>query len=239
MLPSHPFHLSWLLWHLLVSPSASHSGWEDAWQSDQFHTIHHARSDCNYGGTTLPWDLWCGTFRAALSEASLHPRRDGRYAPAHRALFWDSSVDPKRAGDSLARASGVRPGAGARKSSQKEEEGDGGARSFVPARLDVVYGLGVAACAGAAAAGVLVPGGFFGRRPRLAAAALALGPLVLAFLLAPLKAGAAKPWTFPFHKEPALVLQPHIAVAVVCCVVPVFRTVELLVATEHDRLASS
>ena len=32
--------------HLLLSPAASHSGWEDHMQSDQFHYIHHAKFEC-------------------------------------------------------------------------------------------------------------------------------------------------------------------------------------------------
>ena len=27
--------------HLLISPAASHSGWEDHFQSDQYHYLHH------------------------------------------------------------------------------------------------------------------------------------------------------------------------------------------------------
>jgi sterol desaturase/sphingolipid hydroxylase (fatty acid hydroxylase superfamily) len=38
-----PFHMMWNGMHLLLSPAASHSGWEDHMQSDQFHYLHHAK----------------------------------------------------------------------------------------------------------------------------------------------------------------------------------------------------
>lgn len=31
-------------------------------QSDQFHYIHHAKFECNYGSASLPLDQWFGTF---------------------------------------------------------------------------------------------------------------------------------------------------------------------------------
>lgn len=44
-----PFIMMWNGIHLLISPAASHSGWEDHFQSDQFHYLHHAKFECNYG----------------------------------------------------------------------------------------------------------------------------------------------------------------------------------------------
>jgi hypothetical protein len=32
-------------------------------QSDQFHYIHHAKFECNYGSASFPLDHWFGTFR--------------------------------------------------------------------------------------------------------------------------------------------------------------------------------
>lgn len=66
----HPFHLLWNGMHLLLSPAASHSGWEDNLQSDQFHYVHHARFECNYGSASLPLDRLFGTFRNVLSEGA-------------------------------------------------------------------------------------------------------------------------------------------------------------------------
>ena len=36
-----PFAFMWNAVHLLISPAASHSGWEDHFQSDQYHYLHH------------------------------------------------------------------------------------------------------------------------------------------------------------------------------------------------------
>ena len=36
-----PFAFMWNRVHLLISPAASHSGYEDNMQSDQFHYLHH------------------------------------------------------------------------------------------------------------------------------------------------------------------------------------------------------
>ena len=41
ILLASPFALLWNGVHLLLSPAASHSGWEDHFQSDQFHYLHH------------------------------------------------------------------------------------------------------------------------------------------------------------------------------------------------------
>lgn len=35
--------------HLLISPAASHSGWEDCFQSDVYHYMHHRYFECNHG----------------------------------------------------------------------------------------------------------------------------------------------------------------------------------------------
>jgi hypothetical protein len=37
--------------HLLLSPGASHSGFEDHWQADAYHYFHHRYVSCNYAGT--------------------------------------------------------------------------------------------------------------------------------------------------------------------------------------------
>lgn len=57
-----PFHFMWNGVHLLLSPAASHSGWEDHMQSDQFHYLHHAKFECNYGSASMPLDRVFGTF---------------------------------------------------------------------------------------------------------------------------------------------------------------------------------
>jgi sterol desaturase/sphingolipid hydroxylase (fatty acid hydroxylase superfamily) len=38
-----PFHLLWNGLHAVISPAAGHSGYEDHWQSDQLHYLHHSK----------------------------------------------------------------------------------------------------------------------------------------------------------------------------------------------------
>jgi len=61
-----PFCFMWFGVHLLISPAASHSGYEDNFQSDQFHYLHHRFFECNYGTGGIPYDKWFGTFRDSL-----------------------------------------------------------------------------------------------------------------------------------------------------------------------------
>merc|ERR1719253_827782 len=64
-----PFHMLWSGVHALISPAASHSGWEDHWQTDQFHYLHHMRFECNYGTAGMPLDYLFGTVRGSFSPA--------------------------------------------------------------------------------------------------------------------------------------------------------------------------
>ena len=61
-----PFQYLWNGYHLLLSPAASHSGYEDHVQSDQFHYVHHAKFNCNYGSGSFPLDRIFGTFEDIL-----------------------------------------------------------------------------------------------------------------------------------------------------------------------------
>ena len=63
-----PFAFMWNGVHLLISPAASHSGWEDHFQADQYHYLHHRFFECNYGTSGTPFDKMFGTFRDKLKE---------------------------------------------------------------------------------------------------------------------------------------------------------------------------
>ena len=54
--------------HLVISPAASHSGWEDHFSSSQFHYLHHRFFECNYGNSNVRLDKIFGTFRDKLKE---------------------------------------------------------------------------------------------------------------------------------------------------------------------------
>jgi hypothetical protein len=52
--------------HVVISPAASHSGYEDHFSADLAHYLHHRYSDCNYGAG-IPFDRWFGSFRDKLN----------------------------------------------------------------------------------------------------------------------------------------------------------------------------
>eukprot|EP00536_Pseudo-nitzschia_multiseries_P004586 jgi/Psemu1/285196/fgenesh1_pg.77_\ len=61
----HPFLLFWMGFHVVLSPAASHSGYEDHFSASLNHYLHHRYCDCNYGaGINL--DALFGTYRDAL-----------------------------------------------------------------------------------------------------------------------------------------------------------------------------
>ena len=63
----HPFILFWMGVHVVLSPAASHSGYEDHFSANLVHYLHHRHTDCNYGvPQSIPLDLWFGTFRGQL-----------------------------------------------------------------------------------------------------------------------------------------------------------------------------
>eukprot|EP00933_Yihiella_yeosuensis_P039574 TRINITY_DN33639_c0_g1_i1.p1 TRINITY_DN33639_c0_g1~~TRINITY_DN33639_c0_g1_i1.p1 ORF type:complete len:491 (-),score=48.52 TRINITY_DN33639_c0_g1_i1:90-1562(-) len=73
-----PFIFNWIWIHLVLAPGAGHSGWEDHWQADQYHYLHHAKFECNYGSPNSAWiDQFCGTFREQLGSSKEYT---GEYA---------------------------------------------------------------------------------------------------------------------------------------------------------------
>merc|ERR1719313_1512798 len=77
-LPSLVMNLSpliflWNFVHLVIAPGAGHSGWEDHWQADQYHYLHHAKFECNYGSPMSGFiDQYMGTFREKLGESTAY-----------------------------------------------------------------------------------------------------------------------------------------------------------------------
>lgn len=66
-----PYAFVWNGVHLLLSPAASHSGYEDHFQSDIFHYLHHRYFECNYAGSDAAFmDIAFGTFKASFKD---HP----------------------------------------------------------------------------------------------------------------------------------------------------------------------
>ncbi len=65
-----PFHFLWNGVHLLFSPAAGHSGWEDHLQANNFHYMHHRYFECNYAGpSSASLDVMFGTFTEKFKES--------------------------------------------------------------------------------------------------------------------------------------------------------------------------
>lgn len=74
-----PYAFLWNGVHLLLSPAASHSGYEDHFQSDLYHYLHHRYFECNYsGGDAGFMDLAFGTFRSSFEPGEIKPREDAK-----------------------------------------------------------------------------------------------------------------------------------------------------------------
>merc|ERR1719453_2248644 len=72
-LPLSPLVFTWNFIHLTIAPGAGHSGFEDHFQSDQYHYVHHAKFECNYGSPMSGCiDQALGTFRETLGQSKVY-----------------------------------------------------------------------------------------------------------------------------------------------------------------------
>jgi sterol desaturase/sphingolipid hydroxylase (fatty acid hydroxylase superfamily) len=70
-----PYAFLWNGVHLLLSPAASHSGYEDHFQSDLFHYLHHRYFECNYAGSDAAFmDIYFGTFKGSYNLEDREPK---------------------------------------------------------------------------------------------------------------------------------------------------------------------
>lgn len=96
-----PYAFLWNGVHLLLSPAASHSGYEDHFQSDVFHYLHHRYFECNYAGSDAAFmDIAFGTFKGSFKDHPLDqhgpkPREDAkstlRLVPTEEFIVYLSS----------------------------------------------------------------------------------------------------------------------------------------------------
>ncbi|MEO1140963.1 MAG: sterol desaturase family protein [Pseudomonadota bacterium] len=76
IIPAHPVHVLFLLYHHGIGAPTSHAGFEKlkAGKSagfelgDFFHQLHHKYFDCNYGTWETPWDKWFNTFHDGTKD---------------------------------------------------------------------------------------------------------------------------------------------------------------------------
>lgn len=78
LIPAHPVHVFFLLFHHGVGAPTSHTGFEKLKVGksagievgDFFHQLHHRYFDCNYGTYETPWDIWFDTFHDGTAEGN-------------------------------------------------------------------------------------------------------------------------------------------------------------------------
>lgn len=76
LLPAHPVHVIFLVFHHLIGAPTSHAGFEQVKIGkrasleigDFFHQLHHRFFDCNYGTFETPWDKWFNTFHDGTDD---------------------------------------------------------------------------------------------------------------------------------------------------------------------------
>ncbi len=76
LIPAHPIHVMFLLFHHGIGAPTSHAGFEKVKfggekgleLGDFFHQLHHKFFDCNYGTWETPWDQWFSTFHDGTPE---------------------------------------------------------------------------------------------------------------------------------------------------------------------------
>lgn len=77
-IPSHPMHMLFLLYWLMLGAVSSHSGFEAVELSDKsgiavgsfFHQLHHRYFECNYGNSEIPMDKWFASFHDGTEAAN-------------------------------------------------------------------------------------------------------------------------------------------------------------------------
>ncbi len=77
ILPAHPIHVIFLLFHHGIGAPVSHAGFESLKLGrtrlplgDFFHQLHHKFFDCNYGTWETPWDEWFNTFHDGTDDGN-------------------------------------------------------------------------------------------------------------------------------------------------------------------------
>ena len=78
VVPSHPLHALFTLFHAALTPAQGHVGFdkivtgnESAMDTHSYaHYLHHRHFDCNYADGVLPLDRWFGTFNDGSGSGS-------------------------------------------------------------------------------------------------------------------------------------------------------------------------
>ena len=240
-----PLGMYWNLIHLLISPAASHSGWEDHFQSDQFHYLHHRRFECNYGTNGIPFDHWFGTFRDRLGGRAKKKTRgqakkeaagaggDGTTYRGH-----GDDADGELAALQRKAAAAARGQGGATPLATSSGPGWSLSAVFAASWDQLAFNAGcVLICAALYAAtagrgscgGVAFPPALVGNAHAMALLA-SVGPMFLGFVLWVVTSDRFS-LRWPFHKDPIVgSFGLHFVVGFVVSVMPVYGIVHAVLA---------
>lgn len=199
-----PFLMLWNGYHLLLSPAASHAGWEDT--ADQFHYIHHATFEANYGAANMPFDALFGTFREKLGGSKVYKGAASADGSHDDAASANAAYTPKplRLSDALP-------------------------RTVWDAAYNAAY-VAIGALVVAAVAGHNA----IRASPRQLAFLAGAGPVLVAMILREL-AGDRLPMAWPFHKEKlAGQFGWHAIAGAACTVMPTYHLVAAVLGDVGD-----
>ena len=76
IIPSHPLHVFYHIYWLVLGTVSTHAGYEEIWVRKKsllqvgsfFHQIHHRYFNCNYGNPEIPFDRWFGSYNDGTEE---------------------------------------------------------------------------------------------------------------------------------------------------------------------------
>ena len=83
VIPSHPVHVLYHIYWLILGTVTTHSGYENIWVKEKsfltvgsfFHHIHHRYFNCNYGNPEIPFDRWFGSYHDGSESATKRMRK--------------------------------------------------------------------------------------------------------------------------------------------------------------------
>eukprot|EP00747_Dinoflagellata_sp_TGD_P073023 gnl/TRDRNA2_/TRDRNA2_157723_c0_seq1.p1 gnl/TRDRNA2_/TRDRNA2_157723_c0~~gnl/TRDRNA2_/TRDRNA2_157723_c0_seq1.p1 ORF type:complete len:555 (+),score=63.62 gnl/TRDRNA2_/TRDRNA2_157723_c0_seq1:22-1665(+) len=257
-----PFHLLWNGIHRFLSPAASHSGWEDHTQSDQFHYLHHVNFECNYGSASVPLDNFFGTFREKLGESKTYRGAAGEGGKVDVHKLEDKSTPAPKAAAAATTPARKRTASPAVRTTADKNGSTGAAAA---SSMSVTYtglktgspnGFGVYMIGSAVLFAMLlarvavspdlggfvaVPGGCFEMLQQIGArsfaALVAFGPLVLGALLM-LATADSMSMRWPFHKEPIIgSFGTHSIVGFAVSVLPAYHLLTALLLPQREGVA--
>lgn len=215
-----PFHFRWNLMWLMLAPGASHGGYEDVFNADQFHYLHHSKFECNYGSTGFPMDYLMGTARFSLDpeEKSYTGGASEKelQAEKNRNLVIKSEAKSANAEESYVPKHGWSSGG-------TVNPLDALPKSMEDAIYIAYYVIAFTALAASLGGYVALPG-------QLVAVAVSIGPVLVATLLLKMS-GDSLPTRWPFHKESIMgSFGLHCFLGGFFAIFPVYQTISLALA---------